>query len=264
MGWRRVGGGATLAGLALLGACTNEQGETGVLGNGSFTYDCTNGQGDWYCSQNGGGSGGQMLTLPNEIAVGAAFAVDYQPNNSSGNGTTEGATGYDITSGSPQLALSMGNTVVSQRAGYDALLATHTGTSTVDDFVHVEFVDVASLTPSAPTVQVQAGASQSVWVQPKDSVGTSMAGRLGCTWSVTSGQAVVTVPSGQQFGAVTVTGVQDGTASLQATCGTATANVAVTVSGVSPVDGGGDASSGDATSGDATSGDASSDGGTGG
>jgi hypothetical protein len=250
--------GATLAGSALLGACTNEQEQTGVLGNGSFTYDCTNGQGDWYCSQNGGGS--QMPTLPNEIAVGAAFAVDFQPNNSAGTGTTQGATGYDITSASPQLALSMGNTVVAQRAGYDALLATHAGTSTVDDFVHVEFVDVASLTPSVPIVQVQPGASQSVWVQPKDSFGTSMAGRLGCTWSVMSGQGVATVPSAQQFGAVTVTGVQDGVASLLATCGQATANVAVTVSGVASVDGGG----GDASSGDATTRDASSDGGTGG
>lgn len=259
MGWRRMVWGASLAGSALLGACTNEQGETGVLGNGSFTYDCTNGQGDWYCSQNGGGSGGQMLTLPNEIAVGAAFAVDYQPNNSDGNGTTEGATGYDITSASPELALSMGNTVVAQRAGYDALLATHTGTSTIDDFVHIEFVGVASLTPSAPTLQVQPGASQPVWVQPKDSVGTSMAGRLGCTWSVTAGQGIVTVPSAQQFGAVAVTGIQDGTATVQATCGQATTDVTVTVSGVAAVDGGG----GDA-SGDATSRDSSSDGGTGG
>ncbi len=257
MGWmRRRLWGAALAGSALLGACTNEQGKTGVLGNGTFTYDCTNGQGDWYCSQNGGGS---SPSLPNEIAVGAAFAVDYQPNNGSG-GTTEGATGYDITSASTQLALSMGNTVVAQRAGYDALLATHAGTSTVDDFVHVEFVDVASLTPNSPTVQVPAGASQSVWVQPKDSFGTSMAGRLGCTWSVTSGQAVVTVPSGPQFGAIAVTGVQDGTATVEATCGQATAGVTVTVSGVAPVDGG----AGDASSGDATSGDASSDGGTGG
>jgi hypothetical protein len=192
--------------------------------------------------------------------VGAAFVVDYQPNNSAGNGTTGGATGYDITSASPQLALSMGNTVVAQRAGYDALLATHAGTSTVADFVHVEFVDVASLTTSSATVQVQAGSSQPVWVQPKDSFGTSMAGRLGCTWSVTSGQGNVTVPSGQQFGAIAVTGVQDGTGTVQATCGQATADVTVTVSGVGPVDGG----AGDASSGDATSRDSSSDGGTGG
>lgn len=262
MGWRRRTLGATLAGSVLLAACTNEQAERGVLGNGTFTYDCTNGQGDAYCSQSGGS---EMLSLPNEIAVGAAFAVDYQPNDSSGNGTTEGATGYDITSASPELALSMGNTVVAQRAGYDALLATHAGTSTVGDFVHVEFVDVASLTLSSPAVQVQAGATQAVWVQPKDSVGTAMAGRLGCTWTVMSGQGIVTIPSGPQFGAIAVTGVQDGTASLQATCGEATANVTVTVSGVAQVDGGGgDAGSGDATSGDASSGDASKDGGTGG
>lgn len=256
MAWRRKLWGAALAGSALLGACTNEQGQTGVLGNGTFTYDCTSGQGDWYCSQNPGGS----PSLPNEIAVGAAFAVDYQPNNSAGNGTTEGATGYDITSASTQLALSMGNTVVAQRAGYDALLATHAGTSTVDDFVHVEFVDVASLTPNSPTVQVQAGSSQSVWVQPKDSFGTSMAGRLGCTWSVTSGQGIVSVPSAQQFGAIDVTGIHDGTATVQATCGKTTADVTVTVSGVAPGDGG----PGDAGSGDGTSGDANGDGGTGG
>ncbi|HEX8794965.1 MAG TPA: hypothetical protein VF765_28660 [Polyangiaceae bacterium] len=255
MGWRRLTWGAALAGSALLGACTNEQGEKGVLGNGSFTYDCTNGQGDSYCSQNGGS---EMPSLPNEIAVGAAFAVDYQPNDSAGNGTTGGATGYDITSASMQLALSMGNTVVAQRAGYDALLATHAGTSTVDDFVHVEFVDVASVTPSSPTVQVQAGSSQAVWVEPKDSFGTSMAGRLGCTWSVTSGQAVVSVPSAQQFGAIQVNGMQDGAATVQATCGQVTADVTVTVSGVA--DGGG----GDAGTGDATSGDSSSDGGAGG
>lgn len=250
--------GAALAGAALLAACEANP-ENGVLGNGTFAYDCSNGQGDSYCSQNGGSGG--TLPLPNEIAVGAAFAVDYQPD---GSGSAGGASNYDITSASSELALSMGNTVVAQRSGYDALLATHSGVSTIDDFVHVEFVNVASITPGAASVQVQVGASQSVWVTPQDSFGTSMAGRLGCTWSVTSGAGFVSVPSTKEFGAVQVTGVQDGTATVQASCAQATATVTVTVSGTAPGDGGTDGASGDAGVSDAGMGDAIGEGGFGG
>lgn len=252
----RIVCGATLAVSALVAACEANP-ENGVLGNGTFAYDCSNGQGDSYCSQ---GSGGGTLPLPNEIAVGAAFTVDYQPNGDIGSPPPGGASSYDITSASSELALSMGNTVVAQRSGYDALLATHSGVSTIDDFVHVEFVNVASITPSASSVQVQVGASQSVWVTPQDSFGTSMAGRLGCTWSVTSGEGVVTVPGTKEFGAVQVNGVSDGTATVQASCAQASASITVTVSGTATGDGGVDGASGDAGVSDASGGEGGSGG----
>jgi hypothetical protein len=227
---------AIASGAALFVACTNAKETTGVLGNGQFVYDCQNAMYDSYCQQNMGSGG--TLTMPSEIAVGALFSVDYQPTNSNGTGVTEGSTGFVVNSASTELAQSMGSSVLGKRSGYDALLATHSGVATIDDFMIQQFVDVATVQAAEATVSLSAGSTQFVGVTPLDSFNNTLAGQLACTWTVTAGQDVVSVQTASTYGGVTLVAVGDGSATVHASCGNVATDVRVSVTGSAPLDGG--------------------------
>jgi hypothetical protein len=65
-----------------------------------------------------------------------------------------------------------------------------------------------------------------------------LAGRLACQWTVTAGSSSVTVTAAGQGGSATVQGLADGQATVHATCGAASLDVPVTVSGAPVGDGG--------------------------
>ncbi|HEY8039860.1 MAG TPA: hypothetical protein VIF15_08715 [Polyangiaceae bacterium] len=223
-------------GAALVFGCSSSN-DSGVLGNGQFRYLCGSLLGDAACT--GAGSLSSEVDLPSVIAVGATFQIGYAPNNGSG-GTVEGANGYEIVPASDELALASGNTIVAQEGGYVALLARHAGNADVDDFVHLRLSAIQTLQASPSSLTLVAGESQAVVLAAHDARGAPLAGQLACVWQMTSGAGTVALPGTPSTGRVSVQGVSGGTATLRATCGAASVDVPVTVSGSGALDGGTD------------------------
>jgi hypothetical protein len=224
--------GAALAGVAIGAGCSAHP--TGVLGNGEFRYLCGD-SADTACS----GAGGDT-DLPGAIAVGSTFQMLYRPNSSTGS--VQGDTGYEIIAASPRLASTSGDTIAALHPGYEALLARHVGNTTVDDFVHLRFEAIRNLvvSPSTP-VTVPVGGQESIGLQALDALGAPLAGRLSCQWTVTAGGSAIAVAGSTTGGSATitasaVTGVTTG--NVHATCGDASVDVAVTVTGVTEGDAG--------------------------
>jgi len=226
---------ALLATTAVLVWSCSSPTETGVLGNGTFQYLCT-GSGDQACA---GQTSGTDIDLPaTPVAVGATFQVFYSPTSSNGVGTVEGDNGYGIVPASTEIAETSGNTIKALKAGYVTLLAQRSGVATVDDFVYVKFEPVGSITVSPSSLSLLGGDSQPVSVVAADALGGPLDGQIDCQWQVASGASAVTLQS-TSGPATTVQGVTDGTATLHVTCGTASADVQVTVSGApAAMDGG--------------------------
>ena len=147
----RMATAAAVGAMALACGCSSHP--TGVLGNGEFRYLCGD-DSDTACT-----SGDTDTDLPSAaIAVGSAFQMAYRPNSSAGS--IQGATGYEIVAASPRLATTSGDTVATLREGFVALLARHTGNSTIDDFVHLHFRSIHTLIASPPTVTLGAGGQE--------------------------------------------------------------------------------------------------------
>lgn len=221
-------GGALLAGAAAMTAlaCTLVPAPTGVLGNGTFTYVCPSPSGpvdDPACPTSGG--------LPqNPVAVGASFSVTYTPLSQNGTSNVEGASSYTVTPASPLLVSSNDGALLATGPGYEALLAS-SGTF-VDDFVFIRLETISRLVPSAnPIALSPADSPQTLSVQPADGAGTILAGQLGCSWSVTAGSNVIALDAPTASSSVQIQGVADGTATVQASCGAASVDVTVNVSG---------------------------------
>jgi hypothetical protein len=229
-----------MASRALLGAaaavacgCTSQ--ETGVLGNGEFRYVCTSGA-DQACS---GLANDTAVDLPaSPVAVGATFQITYAPNSGNGVSTVEGDNGYAIVPASTEIALASGNTIKALKQGYVTLFAQRSGVATIDDFVYVKFSPVASIEANPSSVSLFAGESQQVSVAASDALGASLIGQIDCQWTVPSGSSAIALQS-TSGGAVTVQGIANGTATLHATCGGASADIQVTVTGApTALDGG--------------------------
>jgi hypothetical protein len=218
-----------LGAMALACGCSSHP--TGVLGNGEFRYLC-DGDPDTACS-----SGDSDIDLPGPIAVGSTFQMAYRPNSSTGS--VEGETGYDIMAASPRLAMTSGDTIAALRAGFVALMAQHVGNSTIDDFVHLEFRSIRTLVVNPPSLSVGAGGQASVTLEAHDDLDANLAGRLRCQWEVATGGpsiALVGTPAG---GSASVTASEQGGAgTIHVVCGTASADVPVTVTGASHADAG--------------------------
>jgi hypothetical protein len=219
--------------MAALVGCSSPS-TVGVLGNGQFKYLCGTSETDSACA-----GVSSETDLPAAIAVGAIFDVGYAPNSSNNSGSTvQGATGYEIVPASSKLAAATGTTLRALRAGYVALLAQHTGNANVDDFVHLRFEDIQSLSAQPSSLVLAPGETHTVDLAAVDALLAPLAGRLGCQWTVTSGapNAIVTaIPPGAS---ATVQGLADGPATVHATCDTASVDVTVTVSGAPLADGG--------------------------
>lgn len=233
----RLGGmaGRALLGAAAAAACGCSSPETGVLGNGEFRYVCA-GSADQACS---GLANDTDIDLPaNPVAVGATFQITYAPNSGNGVSTVEGDNGYAIVPASAAIAAASGNTIKALKKGYVTLFAQRAGVATIDDFVYVKFSPVASIEASPSSVALLAGESQEVSITASDALGAPLAGQIDCQWTVTSGASAVALQATTGGGA-TVQGVANGTATLHATCGGASADVQVTVTGgTTSLDGG--------------------------
>jgi hypothetical protein len=205
----------------------------GVLGRGQFRYSCGSAV-DAYC----GTTQTAEMDLPGAIAVGAAFAVVYAPQSGNSTSTVEGNTGYEIVPASAEFATASGTNILAGRAGLVALLAQHVGNADVDDFVHVKFSAIQSVQASPASLSLSGGEMQTVRLAATDAVGGQLAGQLPCQWQVTSGASSVALHPLSTGGAATLEGVSTGSASVRATCGAATVDVVVTVTGGLPNDGG--------------------------
>jgi hypothetical protein len=211
-----------------------------LLGNGTFTYVCPSASGtatvvDPGCPTSGG--------LPeNPVAVGASFSVTYTPLSQNGTSGVEGPSFYTVAPASPLLVSSNDGALVATGPGYEALLAT-SGT-VVDDFVFIHLETISRLVPSASLITIGAAdGPQTLSVQPVDGAGNILAGQLGCSWSVTAGSNVIALDAPTASSSVQIQGVADGTATVQASCGAASVDVTVNVSGYgSSADGGTDGS----------------------
>jgi len=204
-----------------------------VLGNGRFRYVCGAGLSDLGCTNT------SDQDLPGAIAVGAKFQIAYAPNSSAG-GIVEGESGYVIVAASSELAATTANTIVALRPGYVALMAEHVGKSTVDDFVHLKFSPIQTLRPGRSSLTLSAGEERVIDLQPLDPNGSPLAGQIPCQWLVTSGAQSVAIDENAVSRSETVRALAGGTATVRATCVNATADIAVTVSGL-PAAGGTDA-----------------------
>jgi hypothetical protein len=217
----------------LAASCSSQEATVGVLGNGQFRYECGSGQVDSACA-----GAGSATDLPAAMAVGATFDVSYAPSSSNSNATVQGATGYQIVPASSEIASATGSTILAVRAGLVALLAQHVGNANVDDFVHVRFEAVHSVSASQSTVTLAPGETTTVSVSAFDMLSAPLAGRVACQWTVTAGSSAVTATAAGAGGSATLQGIADGQATVHATCGAASVDIAVTVSG-SPVGDGG-------------------------
>lgn len=232
---------ALLAGATAMTAlaCSLVPPPTGVLGNGTFTYVCPSSPAtavDPGCPTSGG--------LPEKpVAVGASFSVTYTPLSKNGTSSVEGPSLYTVAPASPLLVSSNNGALVATGPGYEALLAS-AGT-VVDDFVFIRLETIDCLVPSASPIAISAAdGPQTLSVQPADGAGNILAGQLGCSWSVTAGSKVITLDAPTASSSVQIQGVSDGTATVQASCGAASVDVTVNVSGYgsSAGDGGTDGS----------------------
>jgi hypothetical protein len=195
MGTLRIRRLVTLAAVAPLLACTPVP--TGELGQGNFRYLCAPNQADAACwgsttsDCNGSMDEGGTCNLPTAYAVGARFQIAYAPTTDFGYATLQGLSNYLIVPASPELAVATGNSIVPQRRGFVALFAMETGLSSVDDFIHVQLSDVATIAPAAAAVSLSAGQSQTLSVVPSDANGSQLAGEVKCTWTIAQDGCVV-------------------------------------------------------------------------
>jgi hypothetical protein len=225
-------GGAIASALAL--GCSS-QATVGVLGNGQFRYLCSSGQTDSACV----GDSASETELPAAIAVGATFGVGYAPASSNSGSTVQGETGYEIVPASAEFAAASGSTIVARRAGLVALLAQHVGNADVDDFVHLRFSTIQSLSANPASVFLSPGETQTLRLSAFDSLSAPLAGQLGCQWQVTSGASSVALQNTPPAGGVaTLQATAGGSAVVHATCGTASVDIQVTISGAPAGDGG--------------------------
>jgi len=219
--------GLCLPALLALAACDDNKVPTGQLGRGEFAYVCPSGP-DSAC----GTSSSQATTqLPAQVAVGASFAVTYAPTVDNGTGVVQGVSGYTVLPASPEMAGGSGDVMITQRQGFVALLARANGTENVDDYVNLRITPIARVTPDPSSVSLSAGETQTVTLRPLDVQGGDLAGQIGCMWTVTGAAHVATLQPLGQGGAVTIQAAGDGTTTLHAVCGPATADVTVSVSG---------------------------------
>jgi hypothetical protein len=218
---------------AMAAGCSNPATE-GVLGRGQFRYLCSSGQSDSACV---GGSSSDT-ELPAAIAVGATFAVGYAPASNNAGGTVQGETGYQIVPASSEFAAASGSTIVAHRAGLVALLAQHVGNADVDDFVHLRFSSIQSLSANPMSIFLSPGETQTVHLSAFDALSAPLAGQIACQWQVPSGASSIALQSMSPGGVATLQAIGGGSAVVQATCGTASVNVQVTVSGAPAGDGG--------------------------
>lgn len=222
---------AALAGLAFLCACSSHP--TGVLGNGEFRYLC-DGDTDMACT-----AGDTDTDLPGAIAVGSTFQIGYRPNSSTG--IVQGDTGYEIIAASPRLASTSADTIAALREGYVALLARHVGNATIDDFVHLRFNDIRTLTANPSSVTVAAAGQESLVVEARDALGAPLAGRLACQWSVAAGGPAIALVGSPTGSSAAVTASAQGAVTagtVHVVCGAGSVDVPVMVTGVVPSDAG--------------------------
>jgi hypothetical protein len=222
--------GAAIA-SALAGGCSNPATE-GVLGRGQFRYLCS-GQPDSACV-----GGSSATDLPDPIAVGATFAVGYAPASNSSGTTVQGETGYEIVLASSEFAAASGNTIVAHRAGRVALLAQHVGNADVDDFVHLRFAAIQTVSANPASVSLSPGETDTIHLSAFDALSAPLAGQIACQWGITSGASSIALQSASA-GVATLQAIAGGSAVVQATCGTASVDIPVTISGAPPVGDGG-------------------------
>jgi hypothetical protein len=218
---------------ALAAGCSS-QATVGVLGNGQFRYLCSSGATDSACP---GGSSSET-ELPAAIAVGAAFDVDYAPASGNSGSTVQGETGYQIVPASTEFAYATGSRIVGQRAGLVALLAQHVGNADVDDFIHLRFSSIQSVSANPASVLLSPGETDTVRISAFDALSAPLAGQLACQWQVTSGASSIALQSASGGGVATLQAIAGGSAVVRATCGSAGVDVPVTVSGAPANDGG--------------------------
>lgn len=196
------------AGLLALASCGPLNASTGELDNGQFSYRCVDSS-DAVCDDFVG-----VASMPELLAVGGAFDLQYAGDTTdSGPVKVEPASERMISSASGRFKLLL--------PGVSAALARNTS-GVVADFIHlrgasVHHLDVAGPSSTQAVTQVQMDTDQEVDLQvaPKDEFGTSLAGALPYTWSI-SDSTVVALDTTLKKNRVTLTAFKAGTVTVEA------------------------------------------------
>jgi hypothetical protein len=248
---------ALIATCVTVGCSTIETGPTqaGELGNGRFRYVCA-GTTDPYCDD-----GYEASSFPPTLAVGSRFSLRYELEESGESAVVEPAS---------RVALSKeGSVFTLHQRGYVAVLA-QTAFGDVVDILHLNANDVAVFEVFADSpaplaeIELAVGERLDLRVDPKDDLGTLVAGSLAYAWSTPALDTVVRIASATDSDTVTVQGLATGYSMLTLTAGDSTVSLPVAVgeggtatSTAGDTDSTGAASTGDASTSDASTGDAS-------
>ena len=240
-----------LAGAAVAGCSPIDPGptEAGELGNGRFRYVCA-GTTDPYC-----GDQLEADTFPPAIAVGARFSLRYELNIPGENAVVEPASRATASKEAEVITL--------LQAGYVAMLA-QTTFGDVVDILHVSGRDVSELEVfsgggDVPVSQVELAVGDTVELQanPKDDLGSLLAGSLLYDWRGADPDGVFRFASANDDRQVTIVGDHAGHGVLTLEAGALTVMVPVVVdaSGTGTGTGNGSGSEGSTSAGESSGSD---------
>lgn len=204
-------------------------GTKGDLQQGAFAYDCSAQRADAACDE----VFGDMTTIPDGIAVGAIFSLEYGDEGDFG---TVVDPSVFITPAAPSILEAAGGGFRFARPGVSAVLGMRG--AEVADFIHLhgEAIDHLQLDNGlggfVGSVDLAAGASEAVVASPIDAAGFTLAGDLAYAWT-SSDESVVTVDPLGIDGAnhATLQALQPGTATVTVSVDGASVDIPVTVGG---------------------------------
>jgi hypothetical protein len=214
----------------------------GELGAGDFLYVCV-GDSDPLCT-----NGAVADTFPERIAVGARFALDFNPNDTIfGDGSA-----LRIDAPAEQLVRSELGAFSIEQAGYQVFLAV-TNDSEVIDIQHILAVNIERISVQTmdsqdlDTIELLPGESLTVTAIPQDRLRSTLAGSLDYTWS-TADDTIAEVTSIDEDFDITIEAVAEGETTLMVEAGGFTQEVVIEVMGegtTGDTDGGSSSSGGD-------------------
>ncbi|HEU4534836.1 MAG TPA: Ig-like domain-containing protein [Polyangiaceae bacterium] len=235
---------AAIGAAAALGGCDPDDFDRslseGELAKGDFKYACVS-PADVACEYRctfftceASATNEQASLFPENIAVGALFALSYEYD-----GTASGGSRYRVQPASPAWVDEAGagaggesKTFVARRAGQLAFLARDQG-GRVIDLLHVAFVplhhlEVNDFGAAAVSVPLEPGDSYSLQVYPQGVDGRQLGGALTYAWT-SSDEAVALVAQGSASDRVKIEAKAPGTATVRVAVGEVTREVSFQV-----------------------------------
>jgi hypothetical protein len=216
---------AVVAGLAVAGCFSAGDGGgcgTGLVGNGDFEYVCT-GKADAYC----GGSTGIALAMPDAVALGSRFRVQFKNTSGNGGGTVKAVSEKAIKTDDHGFT-----TLRTGRVGFVAF----DGEEAVDA-IRVRVVEPRSLgiglvggsapIPRLGSYTVSIAEAAGFAVQPLDDLGASLAGTLVSSWTIDD-PTIASVTDGHD-GTCVVSAGRSGRTRLRVAAGTLEDSIGIVV-----------------------------------